>query len=195
MKQVIPKNFYCWSCETGFTRNGSAKRHNDTLHDGMAKIFTTIEFIIEKLREELSIKDPAFFRRNAIEPKDGINEEYPQSPEKLRVSNEQTSKDDSGEQSQNRLSNLTGKNKRKRLNPQENQHRFQTRPEQPSWIDIQLERNFMVCEIQVLLKKYCSPSNLPEMLNIANCLYAGKNDKLLDEMLRHLRRYHKITSS
>lgn len=202
MKQVIPKNYYCWSCERGFTRNGSGKRHNDNLHGGNAKIFTTIEFIIKKLGEELSVKNPAFFKLNALGPKDGIydkiqqyGKEYPASPERLRMFNEQTSKDNSGERSRNRITNLTGKNKSKTLNPQENQYRFQSCPEQPSCIDIQLERNFIVCEIQVLLKKCCHPSNLPEMLNIAYCLYASENDKLLEEMLRHLRRYDKITSS
>lgn len=58
------KQYVCATCSQDFTRNSSAKRHNDNIHHGMGIIVRFFDYIVGRLEGRYVASDPLLFRKN-----------------------------------------------------------------------------------------------------------------------------------
>ena len=54
----------CGTCGQGLTRKASAKRHNNTLHFGLAMIVHPFDYIIGRINRKFSPNDASLYRLN-----------------------------------------------------------------------------------------------------------------------------------
>ena len=57
------KNYVCTTCAQDFTRKYSSKRHNQTLHQGQAKIVRMLDYLVGRIAGEYATADPISYRR------------------------------------------------------------------------------------------------------------------------------------
>jgi hypothetical protein len=174
------KNFYCSICSTGFTRRGSGKRHNDTLHEGKAIIEIAIDYVIKRATGIYGPADAYSFRRNRIQG-NSIRKAQENKTFDFRNSGKYVLRDH-----QNRTRTYEARDRYPSCPD--------TKTASSSGSSFLLERSFKVCEVLGLLKKHWPHSELQAMLGFASCLYINQNDELLDYMLNCLRHVDIIKS-